>query len=162
MTTEHRPRVLALCQRTRVVGLAVASPAGVVEVRRVTLRPNQRTTEQARLMCYTSRLAHDYGVTHVVIEPHHQLAPVAHQLPALVLPVAVPAAIAATVAGPPSLRSLAQTLIANDPKLARLVTVLSRHPLRIAETERWRTVLLYAVALAHAGLAELTRARLQS
>lgn len=138
-----RPR-LAICQRFGVLALAVVASDQLLEVRR-TFKGNNDATGQE--MMSLQDLAHDYGLTDVVVEPGctlcSNLAHTGLNQQILTLEEAklrLLGKLGATHA------ELCQRLIQDHQKLARFVTIL---PLtgRVAMSQRRRIVSLLAVAM---------------
>lgn len=151
------PRVLAICQRTRQVGLAVVAANRVIEVRRVNRARSSRAFELRRIAMLALDLAGDYGAEYIVLEPNGRLCAIRKYFSIPIVYLGARDAAAELLGcGENTVANLAQHLIAEDPRLARLVTVLRSEPLEIARTERWRTMLLYAVALGRAAAVRLT------
>lgn len=137
--------VVAACFRSPYLALVLIANHDVSALRRHCLASTARTPErQAERI---ARFATDYGASNIILEPGTGLAAALDALGFATTTTLIADAKRAFVrnASRDSNGELFRTVIAEHPKLRRLVTVLNTG--KVAESERWRTILLLAAAL---------------
>ena len=142
-------RVLGVSYRAHHLALAVVQGPEVLEVRRHEIPGGYRS--QARLRTLIRQIVADYAIDHVVVEANRPLVPLARAVAPGTKALSLSDVTAHVLgSGPHPRQDLFKELVAAQPKLIRLVTVLPGAR-RIAESERRRTVQLLSVALAIVG-----------
>lgn len=159
-TNGNGHRILAVCERHGITAIAVIDhDAGLREVRRIHRDPKEGDP-CSRLTSTMRDLLCDHVIATIVAEPG-TIAEEAVSKLGLTPKTLTLADAKATLLGQDRPRRTHQLLVAElvkrCPELKNLVTILPATG-RIAMSERWRTVTVFAVALALAAHQELTGA----
>jgi hypothetical protein len=165
VVVNHDPtRILAICIRFQLMGLAVVAPHDIVEVRRTRVPVSSDPEIRIKMIRVIGKLASDYQIATAVVEPGSTVATWLEGTDVNVRPVSMN--IVMRNVGSASARKIKYAdlfghLVRQHPKLDRLVTRLPATG-EIARTERWRVPIMLAVALGLAAQADETRADAQA
>ena len=146
MNIKSPQRCLAVCKRCQVLVLAVVDSDDILEVRRhFPWNQSGQDHKSAIRKAIVSMMA-DYNISTIVVEPNSIIYECVQDISVI---QRIELSTAKQLLIPPrenkTHSELCTYLVNSFPKLGRLVTVLPYN--RVAMTERWRTVTLFAVAL---------------